>query len=392
MPSAVTASSRRTAIAVLAKDHNALISETKHGLETAVIHDHHLERHLLSKRRRDRAAHLQLPSKRRNNDTEFRFRHPLPLMANANACYEPRMAASPTVSIITPLLNRATLLPAALESVSAQTLRPLEHIVVDGGSSDGSQGIARQAGAIVIDAPGSSIYEAINMGMAAARGEVLCLLNSDDWFARDALQHATAALLASPEIDLVRGRATQGDKYPREDALSAGASISLESVLFGPCNINACCFRRRLVERIGAFDVSYRIAADREWLARVVTSGVQTTELRRLLYHYRAHEDSLTIGANKPAERLWVEEHFRMAEHALRGRALTTDERRTYRMFAAKETAHLAWLKQRTGTIGDMATAITDGFKRDPLWPAFALGPLAQTMLRRLRAGSGSAR
>jgi glycosyltransferase involved in cell wall biosynthesis len=301
------------------------------------------------------------------------------------------MTAALTVSMISPLLNRATLLPAALESVAAQSVRPLEHIVVDGGSSDGSQDIALQAGATVMDAPGSSIYEAINIGMAAARGEVFCLLNSDDWFERDAIQHAATALQASPEIDLVRGRATQGDADPRDGDRSVGSSVSLESVLFGPCNINACFFRRRLVERIGAFDASYRIAADREWLARVVTSGAQTAELPHLLYRYRAHDDSLTIGANKPAERLWVEEHLRIAEHALRGRTLSADESRTYRMFAAKETAHLAWLNQRSGNVGGMAAAIADGFKRDALWPAFAVGPIAQTMLHRWRAGPGSA-
>jgi glycosyltransferase len=284
------------------------------------------------------------------------------------------------------LLNRATLLPAALESVAAQTARPLEHIVVDGGSSDGSQDIARRAGALVIEAPGSSIYQAINIGIAAARGEVLCLLNSDDWFERDALLIATRALSARPELDVVRGRAVQGAAQDGADArVRMSSPMSLESVLFGPCNINACFFRRRLIERVGYFDETYRIASDREWLTRVVLSGATSAELPDLLYVYRAHADSLTIGANKPAERLWVQEHLRIADQKLSMRSLDGEQRRAFRAFAAKETVHLAWLHLRGGQINSLIAALLGGFRRDPIWPAFAARPLGQAIAHRFR-------
>lgn len=293
------------------------------------------------------------------------------------------------LTIITPLLNRAAMLPDALASIAAQASPNLEHIVVDGGSTDGSQKIAIAAGAALIEAPGSSIYEAINLGIKSARGAYIWLLNSDDCLAPGAVATALAALREDPTLDFVRGRAAVearvGDGWrSADDGSHQAPSPTLRAVLLGASNINACAFRTAFMRKIGPFDTTLRIASDREWLARAMLAGAQTRGLDQVLYVYRAHDSSLTIGGARPSASAWVDEHLSFAKRLLADRALPARARADIRAFFAKETAHLTALSLSQGKIGDACSAITRGFAQDMLWPAHALGPLAAIASRRL--------
>src|SRR5680860_324895 len=90
----------------------------------------------------------------------------------------------PLVTVVTPTLNRAATLPRCLDSVQAQTYPHIEHLVVDGGSTDGSiellEARAAQGGLRFSSGRDRGMYDAINKGMASAKGEVLAYLNSDD--------------------------------------------------------------------------------------------------------------------------------------------------------------------------------------------------------------------
>jgi glycosyltransferase involved in cell wall biosynthesis len=92
----------------------------------------------------------------------------------------------PLVSIINPVLNRVETMGACLASIARQTYRPIEHIVVDGGSTDGTLDLPREYRAPYpfrcASDPDNGMYEAINRGIAISRGEVLAYLNSDDLF------------------------------------------------------------------------------------------------------------------------------------------------------------------------------------------------------------------
>lgn len=97
-----------------------------------------------------------------------------------------RGAALPLVSIVTPTLNRAHFLEATLASVRDQTYPHVEHIVVDGGSTDGSIALLgrleTQYDLRWVSRPDSGMYAAINRGLKMARGEILAYLNSDDLY------------------------------------------------------------------------------------------------------------------------------------------------------------------------------------------------------------------
>ena len=114
----------------------------------------------------------------------------------------------PLVSIVTVVHNRARTLPRAIDSVLAQEYPELEYIVVDGCSTDGTVDVIRRYEHHIdvwISEPDRGISEAFNKGVALARGQIIGLLNSDDWYEAGAVSAAVRALEASG-CDIVHGQ------------------------------------------------------------------------------------------------------------------------------------------------------------------------------------------
>src|SRR6202048_2872509 len=100
----------------------------------------------------------------------------------------------PLISIVTPVLNRVSLIGAALDSVCRAGRVPREHLVVDGGSTDGTLSLLRsRPGIRLVEAPGTGIYDALNLGLQAARGDIICQLNSDDLLSPGSLESVAEA-------------------------------------------------------------------------------------------------------------------------------------------------------------------------------------------------------
>src|SRR5581483_2193431 len=95
--------------------------------------------------------------------------------------------SSPRISVITPCMNAARYLAEAIESVLREAREDVEHIVVDGGSTDDTlKVIARYPHLKVIGGPDQGIYDALNKGLALARGAIVGILNADDRYASGA--------------------------------------------------------------------------------------------------------------------------------------------------------------------------------------------------------------
>ena len=111
-----------------------------------------------------------------------------------------------SISVITVVFNRADMIGQALDSVASQSYLHVEHVVVDGASSDGTLEVIegrRTAQMRVLSEPDEGIYDAINKGMALARAIVLGLAHSDDELAdRDVLADVARAF-AEPAVDAV---------------------------------------------------------------------------------------------------------------------------------------------------------------------------------------------
>jgi len=246
------------------------------------------------------------------------------------------------ISIITPTFNRCDMLVEALDSVARQDWPETEHIVVDGGSTDGTLDlVATRPDLRLIPGPDQGVYDALNKGIAAATGDVLCFLNSDDLFEPGALKAAAAGIAEDPSCDSVCGsaRLVDGDETIKVfDCVEDKRLTTARTALLGASIINARFFRKAALEKIGPFSLAYRISSDRDFLMRAICLGLRTRPIVPLVYTYRRHHGSLSFSgeaAQRPAiwrellamGRYWAEAEIaestdRRIARALEGRCL----------------------------------------------------------------------
>lgn len=291
------------------------------------------------------------------------------------------MTAPPLFSIITPCYNRAGWIGEAVESVLQQGDVSYEHIVMDGGSTDGTLELLREYPHLrVVSEPDRGMYDAINKGIHLAQGEVIGLLNSDDRYAAGIFTAAAACFAADANLDALCGGAEMfSGAFATRRVIRANRWIEAEQrwqrLLAGAPVTNAWFFRRRVFEQIGLFDDRYRYTADRDFLIRFALSRLSFCPLRKTVYHYRQHEGSFTISAadsrsvGRAETRMQVlQEGIEVSERHLANPALPGAARlflrryhtdRSYRL-AATALYHRRWRLA--------LEAARRGQRYDPLW------------------------
>jgi glycosyltransferase involved in cell wall biosynthesis len=183
------------------------------------------------------------------------------------------------VSIITACYNRAATVGAAIESVAAQTYGDIEHIVVDGGSSDGTLDVLarhRASVAKLIPGPDKGIYDALNKGIAAATGEIVGILHSDDLYARNDVIATVVERMQSQSLDALYGDVAfvRADDVDRVVRVYSSRRFQPSRIAWGWMPAHPALFLRRAVyRRYGGFKTDYRIAADFEFVARIFSTG-----------------------------------------------------------------------------------------------------------------------
>jgi glycosyltransferase involved in cell wall biosynthesis len=180
------------------------------------------------------------------------------------------------ISVITAVYNRVGTINDALDSVLAQTHDDIELIVIDGASTDGTTALLESRAAaidILVSEKDSGIYDALNKGLRLATGSIIGFLHADDLLAdRDVLSRV-AAVFASGHVDAVYGDLL----YVRQNAVEetvrywkAGA-MQPDSLRKGWMPPHPCLYLRRSVyETYGHFDTTYRIAADYDFMLRIL--------------------------------------------------------------------------------------------------------------------------
>ena len=181
------------------------------------------------------------------------------------------MSNQPLVSIITPSYNQAAFLEQTIQSVLEQGYPNLEYIIVDGGSSDGSQEIIKKyTGKLAwwVSEPDHGQAEAINKGLAHASGTIAAWLNSDDYYLPGAVASAVAALNSAPETGLVYGDvlAVDGDGL-KINTLRYRDWQLIDLMCFNIIGQPAVFFRKELFEQAGQLDTHYHCMLDHQlWL------------------------------------------------------------------------------------------------------------------------------
>jgi glycosyltransferase involved in cell wall biosynthesis len=294
------------------------------------------------------------------------------------------------LSVIMPVLDAAATIGEALASLTGQ-VDGLEAIVVDGGSRDGTLAVVERfpfARAIVL--PGSSIYEAVNCAVAAARAPAVAWLNADDLFLPGALGAMLAALAASPEADIVRGqpefmRSGAAGWQGHDRAIEARASgpLDLKRIARGPLAVNSMLFRRALLSAVGPFDTGLRLSADRDWVLRAWRQGARILELDQPVYCYRVHSGSQTLDPARRGHRRARDEHAVLLRRLLPD-ALRLDRRDPVRVELRRWHAVETALRLQGAGDGRMAMRILgEAGRADPGWPLILAGQMPGLLAER---------
>ena len=179
----------------------------------------------------------------------------------------------PLFSIITVTWNAADVIAPTLESVRRQTSSDYEMLIIDGASTDGTLNLAKKAsiaGLRVFSEPDKGLYDAMNKGIARARGQYLIFLNAGDAFADDTVL-ARLALLTVDKPGVIYGQTQLVDANRTvvgKRHLTAPKRLTVDSFLSGMVVCHQAFVARR--DLVPKYDLHYRLSADYDWCIKVL--------------------------------------------------------------------------------------------------------------------------
>ncbi|WP_088655204.1 glycosyltransferase family 2 protein [Geofilum rhodophaeum] len=183
----------------------------------------------------------------------------------------------PKLTLITISYQACRQLEATIRSVAAQDCAELEYIVVDGGSDDGTVQMLAQYNHVVhayVSEPDQGIYDALNKGLKMARGSLLGFLHAGDRFAHEQVLSRVLSSHETAPWDLLYGDLQYVTSHEPLRVLRLWKSgvFKTKSLRHGWMPPHpSVYFTRDLLEQIGNFDTSFRIAADYDWLLRALS-------------------------------------------------------------------------------------------------------------------------
>ena len=183
---------------------------------------------------------------------------------------------SPLVTVITVVFNGAATIEDTICSVMEQTYNNFEYIIIDGGSSDATLDIIRKYEAIIdywVSEKDAGIYDAMNKGIALAKGDYIGLLNSDDYFSTTFVLEKVVMRFNENQVDAIFSNLDvidpdDQDRVLRKYRISTFSPFMLRIGVMPPHPTFFC--KKSCYEKAGKYRTDYRIAADFEMLARLL--------------------------------------------------------------------------------------------------------------------------
>jgi glycosyltransferase involved in cell wall biosynthesis len=202
---------------------------------------------------------------------------------------------SPLISCIVPVFNGACYLRETLDSILQQTYRPLETIVVDDGSTDGTAALVAGYGQQVtyLWQPNAGPASARNLGLGAARGEFIAFLDADDLWHPEKLARQMARFHAGSELDLCVTHIQNFCSPELDDAVVKRRNPRLLQPLPGYTWVTLLA-RRTLFETIGPLNPALQHADKTEWLLRAAEHGAVLELLPDVLVYRRLHRRNVS--------------------------------------------------------------------------------------------------
>ncbi|MBI1767929.1 MAG: glycosyltransferase [Bacteroidetes bacterium] len=189
------------------------------------------------------------------------------------------------ISLLTVSFNSAATIGDTIKSIRSQDYKDIEYIVVDGNSNDGTVSIIKSNEDVIsksLSEPDKGIYDAMNKAMKMATGDVVGILNSDDFYSDTTIISKVAAAFADPSTDAVFGDLVFVDPADLSKVVRTYSSAHWKPYKFawGFMPAHPTFFvRRKYYEQFGLFKTDYKIAADYELLIRFLL-------VKKLKYKY----------------------------------------------------------------------------------------------------------
>lgn len=196
-------------------------------------------------------------------------------------------AQAPLISIVTVVYNGAATLERAIRSVLQQTYPHIEHLIIDGGSTDGTlELIQRYDGKLAywVSEPDGGIFDAMNKGVALAGGAYVAILNADDHYAPGAVECVVRALLCEGTEAVYGDSIFVVEDIGMEGRVTATLNLTRGMTLCHP----ALFVARSVYERLGAYDLRYRFSADLDFALRLRLADVKFAKASEPLVYYAA--------------------------------------------------------------------------------------------------------
>jgi len=181
------------------------------------------------------------------------------------------------ISIVTVVYNNEETIKDAILSVANQSYENIEYIVIDGASTDGTLGAItklQDKTTEFISEPDEGIYDAMNKGIKLATGDVIGILNSDDFYSNNQVISEVAEVFdASPELDMVMGNVdfVHADNLSNPVRFYSSAKFSPWKLKFGFMPAHPATFiKRSAYDKVGSYKLGYKIAADFDMFVRLL--------------------------------------------------------------------------------------------------------------------------
>ena len=185
------------------------------------------------------------------------------------------------ISIITATYNSEEYILHCLQSIASQTYADIEHIVIDGGSTDRTLEIIKSSKSITkwISEPDEGIYDALNKGVKMASGDVIGLLHSDDiFYSKDTIKKISSLFSANEGSDHKKNHGIYGDlvftKNRNTDKVVRtwkGKSFNCRNINYGWMPAHPTLFlRKEVFQKHGLYDISYKVSADYNFMLQIM--------------------------------------------------------------------------------------------------------------------------